>query len=270
MATHRPASSTPPAPPARPKAPSSPTTTSPPTPSPCSPAGRSPRPTVSCSRCPSFTSTPSATDCTAGSPAAAACACWSASSIRRPPPSFLDFRPTLFFGVPTIYVRLLEIPAEAAREIGAAMRLFVSGSAPLPAQVLEEFRARFGHTILERYGMSENLMNISNPYLGERRPGSVGLPLPGVSVRLVDGEIHLKGPQPLRRLLASRRGHPRRLRRRLVPHRRSRRVRRPTATTRSPAARATSSFPAASTSIRARSRSSCRNSRKSPKPPSSA
>ena len=65
---------------------------------------------------------------------------------------------------------------------------------PCPPQVLEEFRARFGHTILERYGMSENLMNISNPYLGERRPGSVGLPLPGVSVRLVDGEIQLKGP----------------------------------------------------------------------------
>ena len=96
--------------------------------------------------------------------------------------------------MPTIYVRLLDIPAETAREIGAAMRLFVSGSAPLPAQVLEDFRARFGHTILERYGMSENLMNISNPYLGERRPGSVGLPLPGVSVRLVDGEIQLKGP----------------------------------------------------------------------------
>ena len=74
------------------------------------------------------------------------------------------------------------------------MRLFVSGSAPLPAQVLEEFRARFGHTILERYGMSETLMNISNPYIGERRPGTVGLPLPGVSVRLVDGEIQLKGP----------------------------------------------------------------------------
>ena len=117
---------------------------------------------------------------------------------------FLDFRPTLFFGVPTIYVRLLDIPAEAAREIGASMRLFVSGSAPLPAQVFEEFRARFGHTILERYGMSENLMNISNPYVGERRPGTVGLPLPGVSVRLVDGEIQLKGPERVRRLLAPR------------------------------------------------------------------
>jgi malonyl-CoA/methylmalonyl-CoA synthetase len=101
---------------------------------------------------------------------------------------FLDFKPTLFFGVPTIYVRLLDIPPEQAREIGAAMRLFVSGSAPLPAQTFEEFRARFGHAILERYGMSETIMNISNPYLGERRPGSVGLPLAGVSVRLLDGD----------------------------------------------------------------------------------
>lgn len=108
--------------------------------------------------------------------------------------AFLDFRPTLFFGVPTIYVRLLDLPSGAAREIGSFMRLFVSGSAPLPAQVLEEFRARFGHTILERYGMSETLMNMGNPYVGERRPGSIGLPLPGVSVRLIDSEIYLRGP----------------------------------------------------------------------------
>jgi malonyl-CoA/methylmalonyl-CoA synthetase len=108
---------------------------------------------------------------------------------------FLDFRPTLFFGVPTIYVRLLETPVEAAHQIGGGMRLFVSGSAPLPAHVLEEFRVLFGHTILERYGMTETIMNISNPYVGERRPGSVGLPLPGVSVRLSEsGEILLKGP----------------------------------------------------------------------------
>ena len=119
--------------------------------------------------------------------------------------TFLDFRPTLFFGVPTIYVRLLDFSPEQAREIGRFMRLFVSGSAPLPPQVLEEFRARFGHTILERYGMSETMMNMSNPYIGDRRPGSVGLPLPGVSVRLLDrecqpvpdgatGELYLKGP----------------------------------------------------------------------------
>ena len=66
------------------------------------------------------------------------------------------------------------------------MRLFVSGSAPLPPAVLEGFRERFGHTILERYGMSETLMLISNPYASERRAGTVGLPLPGVSVRIVD------------------------------------------------------------------------------------
>jgi len=118
---------------------------------------------------------------------------------------FLDFKPTLFFGVPTVYVRLLDIPPEQAREIGARVRLFVSGSAPLSAQTFQEFHSRFGHAILERYGMSETIMNISNPYLGERRPGSVGLPLPGVSVRLLDpegravedgetGEVFLKGP----------------------------------------------------------------------------
>src|ERR1700722_14586509 len=108
---------------------------------------------------------------------------------------FLDFRPTLFFGVPTIYVRLLETDPAAAHRIGSQMRLFVSGSAPPPAHVLEEFRTLFGHTILERYGMTETIMNISNPYVGERRPGSVGLPLPGVSVRLSDsGEILLRGP----------------------------------------------------------------------------
>ena len=103
---------------------------------------------------------------------------------QRAAPLFEEFRPTLFFGVPTIYVRLLELPAAAARGIGQRARLFVSGSAPLPAHVHEAFRERFGHTILERYGMSETLMLISNPYEGDRRAGTVGLPLPGVSVRL--------------------------------------------------------------------------------------
>lgn len=106
----------------------------------------------------------------------------------------ISFQPTLFFGVPTMYVRMLAFDESAAHAIGAPMRLFVSGSAPLPVQVLEDFRRLYGHTILERYGMSETLMNISNPYVGERRPGSVGLPLPGVSVRMDDtGELHLKG-----------------------------------------------------------------------------
>ena len=112
--------------------------------------------------------------------------------------TFLDFRPTVFFGVPTMYVRLLDFDADDARQIGEFMRLFVSGSAPLPAAVLEQFRKLFGHTILERYGMSETLMNMSNPYLGERRPGTVGLLLPGVSVRLLDGEIYLSGPNVFR------------------------------------------------------------------------
>ena len=88
-----------------------------------------------------------------------------------------------------------KLPSKTPWKIGSVMRLFVSGSAPLPAHILEEFQALFGHTILERYGMTETLMNISNPYVGERRPGSVGFPLPGISVRLSEtGEILLKGP----------------------------------------------------------------------------
>jgi malonyl-CoA/methylmalonyl-CoA synthetase len=107
---------------------------------------------------------------------------------------FRTFAPTLFFGVPTMYVRLLDTPPDAAREIGKRMRLFVSGSAPLPAQVLEQFRERFGHTILERYGMTETFMNTSNPYAGERRAGTVGFPLPGISVRIEEGELFVRGP----------------------------------------------------------------------------
>lgn len=98
------------------------------------------------------------------------------------------FQPTLFFGVPSMYVRLLDLPVAAASEIGRGMRLFVSGSAPLPAHVFEAFRDRFGHEILERYGMTETLMTIGNPYEGPRRPGTIGVPLPGVSVRLLDDE----------------------------------------------------------------------------------
>ena len=107
---------------------------------------------------------------------------------------FLDFRPTLFFGVPTIYVRLLDtkvVTPDQARGIGTGARLFVSGSAPLPSHVHAAFRARFGHTILERYGMSEALMIMSNPYDGERRAGTVGPPLDHVSARIAGegGEI---------------------------------------------------------------------------------
>ncbi len=107
---------------------------------------------------------------------------------------FLDFRPTLFFGVPAVYIRLLDTPPEVAREIGGRMRLFVSGSAPLPIHVLERFRELFNHTILERYGMTETFMTMSNPYIGERRAGTVGFPLPGISVRIEDGELFVRGP----------------------------------------------------------------------------
>lgn len=118
---------------------------------------------------------------------------------------FQGFMPTVFFGVPTMYVRMLEWPDEIARQIGQGMRLFVCGSAPLPAHVLETFRAKFGHTILERYGMSETLMNIGNPYDGERRPGSVGIPFSQVETQIVDdagapvgddavGQLEVRGP----------------------------------------------------------------------------
>jgi len=118
---------------------------------------------------------------------------------------FESYRPTLFFGVPTMYIRLLELPEERAKSIGRGVRLFVCGSAPLPAQVLEAFRQRFGHVILERYGMTETLMNVSNPYAGERRAGTVGRPLPHVAVKILDeagapvpegttGELWVQGP----------------------------------------------------------------------------
>jgi len=108
---------------------------------------------------------------------------------------FLEFAPTLFFGVPTMYVRLLELDDAKGRAIGGTMRLFVCGSAALPAHVLDAFRERFGHTILERYGMSETLMLLGNPYEGERRPGSVGFPFPGVSLQIVsDGGRRVAGP----------------------------------------------------------------------------
>jgi acyl-CoA synthetase (AMP-forming)/AMP-acid ligase II len=97
---------------------------------------------------------------------------------------------TVFMGVPTMYVRLLE-HLDAHPEDAAALRkarLFTAGSAPLPAADFEAFRSRTGHAILERYGMSETLFTLSNPYDGERRPGTVGLATPGCAVRIVDDE----------------------------------------------------------------------------------
>ncbi len=113
---------------------------------------------------------------------------------------------TVFMGVPTLYVRML---AEAAltKEACAHMRLFISGSAPLLTETFEAWRERSGHTILERYGMSETVMLTSNPYRPEsaRRGGTVGFPLPGVQLRIRDdkgvplrtgeiGGIEVKGP----------------------------------------------------------------------------
>ncbi|MCA0375752.1 MAG: AMP-binding protein [Gemmatimonadetes bacterium] len=118
---------------------------------------------------------------------------------------FARHRPTVLFGVPTMYVRLLDLPADAARAIGSAARLFVCGSAPLPAAVLDAFAERFGHTILERYGMTETLMNTANPFRGVRRAGTVGMPMPLTALRVVDdagrdvpdgtsGEVWVRGP----------------------------------------------------------------------------
>jgi malonyl-CoA/methylmalonyl-CoA synthetase len=101
---------------------------------------------------------------------------------------------TVMMGVPTFYTRLLARP-EFTRELVAHMRLFVSGSAPLSAETHKEFEARTGHKILERYGMTETNMNISNPYDGDRIPGSVGLPLPGVAIRIADSQTGQPLPQ---------------------------------------------------------------------------
>src|SRR6266849_5058626 len=112
---------------------------------------------------------------------------------------------TAMMGVPTFYVRLLQHP-DLDRARCAHMRLFISGSAPLLAETQREFLARTGHAILERYGMTETGMNTSNPYDGERIAGSVGLPLPGVELRVADpatgkvlppgevGVIEIRGP----------------------------------------------------------------------------
>ncbi|MCB1212199.1 MAG: acyl-CoA synthetase, partial [Verrucomicrobiales bacterium] len=155
------------------------------------------------------------------------CALWSGASIE--PFSRFDMQAildrvrddayTLFMAVPTIYVKLiqaLESAADADAErvaiVGgfARMRLMVSGSAALPASVHEKWTELTGQKLLERYGMTEIGMALSNPYRGERRPGAVGLPLPGVEIRLKSesgaivtredepGEIQVRGPAVFR------------------------------------------------------------------------
>lgn len=114
-------------------------------------------------------------------------------------------RATVLMGVPTFYTRLLKHPG-LTRDVARGMRLFISGSAPLLAETHREWQARTGQAILERYGMTETGMNVSNPYDGERIAGTVGAPLPGVKVRIADpetgallppgqiGMIEVKGP----------------------------------------------------------------------------
>ncbi|MDE4305032.1 malonyl-CoA synthase [Phaeobacter gallaeciensis] len=96
-------------------------------------------------------------------------------------------RATAMMGVPTFYTRLLADP-RLTRERAENMRLFISGSAPLLVDTHEEWEARTGHRILERYGMTETNMSTSNPYDGERRAGTVGFPLPGVEARIMAGD----------------------------------------------------------------------------------
>lgn len=148
------------------------------------------------------------------------CALWSGACVEMHPSFDADAtweaiasgRLTLFMAVPTIYRRLIAAydaatPSEQQRlRSGAsALRLMVSGSAALPVQTLERWREITGHTLLERYGMTEMGMALSNPLVGERRPGSVGTPLPGVEVRIVNeqgalvgegtaGELEVRGP----------------------------------------------------------------------------
>ena len=119
--------------------------------------------------------------------------------------TIIDFLPecSVLMGVPTYYTRLL---AEETFDtiVARNVRLFVSGSAPLLAETFVEFEERTGHKILERYGMTETNMNTSNPLVGNRKPGTVGPPLPGVEVRIVDesgkvlptgeiGDLQVKG-----------------------------------------------------------------------------
>jgi malonyl-CoA/methylmalonyl-CoA synthetase len=106
-------------------------------------------------------------------------------------------RATSMMGVPTFYVRLLQHTG-LTKEATKGMRLFVSGSAPLLAETHREWQARTGHAILERYGMTETNMNTSNPYDGERVAGTVGLPLPGVELRVAEPETgKLLGPEEI-------------------------------------------------------------------------
>ena len=148
------------------------------------------------------------------------CALWAGATVEFLPSfsaegvfeAFQRGKINVFMAVPTIYFKLIahweSLPTEEQKQISdtlANFRLMVSGSAALPVSVMEKWKAISSHTLLERYGMTEIGMGISNPYQGERRAGHIGQPLPGVKVRLVNeqdqvlearqpGEIQVKGP----------------------------------------------------------------------------
>ena len=148
------------------------------------------------------------------------CALWAGATVEFLPSfsaeavfgAFEEGKINVFMAVPTIYFNLIayweELPPDEQKKVSgtlAKFRLMVSGSAALPVSVMEKWQKISGHTLLERYGMTEIGMGISNPYKGERRAGYIGQPLPGVKVRLVDeldhvleagqpGEIQVKGP----------------------------------------------------------------------------
>ncbi len=147
------------------------------------------------------------------------CALWAGATVEFLPSfsaeavfeAFMRRKINVFMAVPTIYFKLIAywetLPQEAQQQISGTLsrfRLMVSGSAALPVSVMEKWKIISGHTLLERYGMTEIGMGISNPYHGERKAGYIGKPLPGVRVRLVDennqvvkagqpGEIQVKG-----------------------------------------------------------------------------
>jgi malonyl-CoA/methylmalonyl-CoA synthetase len=152
------------------------------------------------------------------------CALWSGASCRFLPKfdpekvwqAIAAYEPTLLMAVPTLYQRLIDTferqGAETQKEWSAAarqLRLMVSGSAPLPITVFARWQEISGHDLLERYGMTEIGMALSNPLHGPRRPGTVGRPLPGVLARIVDaqgqeiepgqpGELEVAGPSVFR------------------------------------------------------------------------
>ena len=228
-------SSTPPAPPAARRARSSPTATSPPTRARSSRPGASPPRTATSPSCRSSTSTASATASAPGSRAAAACASSSASSTSKAEALFEEFRPTLFFGVPTMYVRLLELPRRGGptdRRADAALRLRLGAAARHRLRGLpREVRPRHPRALRDDRDADDD----RQPVRRRAAAGTVGRPLPGVEVRIVGpdgrdvpegetGQLLVRGPAVFDGYWRQPEATARRVRGRLVPHRRPRRA----------------------------------------------